>query len=524
MPPSPRSGDHDRVPTAEGLANLLTALALWAGIAILRRSMRTRGVARQFLGELGAAQKLLGFYLLARLAVLGLGARLHPSVVHGLATAASLFGAVGVLRLLDGLLFGFIRWRGRNGLPRILRSLLVWIASFLCVAVVLRVEYKLDLSSLFATSALLSVVLGFALQETLGNLFAGLTLHAEQPFETGEWVSFGKYTGRILDVGWRSTRLLTADHDELLVPNSLISREVVVNHTRPQLTDVIELFIPIDLDVSPARSKTVLLEAVRSCALVLPAPEPTVQLASFSDHAASYRVRFMTAGYHLERAALDQVQEAIWYALRRDAIEMPYPQTTLSFRERTAEADDRRRREHLAEAEDLLGRIDFVKAMNEGARRTLAERARFLEYGPGQAIVRQGEQGETLYLVARGEVAVRVTTDGGEKEVARLGRGALFGEMSVLTGEPRSATVLAVGDAALLGIDRDAFHRILDVEPELAQRLAEVIARRRLALDAARAEAVPAMEKETASLLGRIGKIFGFRQKSAPPPERATGS
>jgi CRP-like cAMP-binding protein len=203
---------------------------------------------------------------------------------------------------------------------------------------------------------------------------------------------------------------------------------------------------------------------------------------------------------------------------------MPYPQTTLSFRERAAEADDRRRREHLAEAEDLLGRIDFVKALNEEARRTLAERARFLEYGPGQAIVRQGEEGETLYLVARGEVAVVVKTDGGEKEVARLGRGALFGEMSVLTGEPRSATVTALGDAALLGLDREAFHRILDEGPELAQRLAEVIAGRRLMLDAARAEGTaPLMEKETASLLGRIGAIFGFKQKSAPL-DRATGT
>ncbi len=512
------------MPTIEGLPNLLTASALWIGIAILRRSMGKRGVGRQFLTELASAQRFFAGYLIARLAVLAPGPMLHPSLLHGLDAASMVFGAVGVLRLLDGLLFGFIRWRGRHGLPRILRSLLVWTATFLCIAIVMRVQYKMDLSSLFATSALLSVVIGFALQETLGNLFAGLTLHAEQPFETGEWVSFGKYTGRILDVGWRSTRLLTADDDELLVPNSMISREVVINHMRPQLTDVIELIIPIDLEVSPARAKKVLLEAVRSCPAVLPVPVPKAQLASFSDKAANYRLRFMTSGYQVVGTALDQVQEAIWYGLRREAIEMPYPQTTLSFRERTAEADDRRRREHLAEAEDLLGRVDFVQAMTEPARRTLVERARFLEYGPGQAIVRQGESGDTLYLVARGEVAVVVEIDGGEKEVARLGRGALFGEMSVLTGEPRSATVRSIGDAALLGVDREAFHRILDEGPELAQRLAQVIAKRRLTLDAARAEAVPAMEKETASLLGRIGKIFGFKQKSAPPSERATGT
>ena len=179
---------------------------------------------------------MLFLYLVARLAGFFWQNEFHPAVAHGIETASRFFGIIAVLRLGDSLAFAFIRWRGRVGMPRILRSLGVWAITFLCAAVLLRVEYKLDLSSLFATSALLSVVLGFALQETLGNLFAGLTLHAEQPFEAGEWVSFGKYCGRILDVGWRSTRLITVDEDELLVPNSLISREVVINHMRPQLT------------------------------------------------------------------------------------------------------------------------------------------------------------------------------------------------------------------------------------------------------------------------------------------------
>ena len=509
----------------EGLTNLLIAIALFAGVSVLRSLLRARQ-GRTLLAELAAPQRLLGFYIASRLALFLYGAQAHPAIAHGFDAAAKFFGTVAVLRLADALVFAVVRWRKKQGLPRILRSLLEWAVVFLCAAVVLRVEYKLDLSSLFATSALLSVVLGFALQETLGNLFAGLTLHAEQPFEQGEWVTFGKHTGRVLDVGWRSTRLLTPDEDELLVPNSLISREVVVNHMRPQLTDVLELVIPIDLDVSPARAKDVLGRAVRSCPIVLATPEPKVQLASFGSHAAHYRIRFSTEGYQVDRAALDQVQEAIWYALRREAIEMPFPQTTLSFRERESEAGDRRRREHLAEAEDLLGRIDFVQAMSGHARHTLAERARFLEYGPGQAIVKQGDAGDVLFLVARGEVAVRVKTEAGEKEVARLGRGALFGEMSVLTGDPRTASVVALGDAALLGVDREAFQLVLSAEPDLAQRLADVIARRRQALDAAHAEgATPQVEKEASNLLGRIRSMFGFRQKPLPASgERPTGT
>ena len=156
-----------------------------------------------------------------------------------------------------------------------------------------------------------------------------------------------------------------------------------------------------------------------------------------------------------------------------------------------------------------------MQALSAEARKVLAERARFLEYGPGQAVVRQGEIGDTLYLVARGEVAVRVQVDAGEREVARLGRGALFGEMGVLTGEPRTATVVALGDAALLSVDRDAFERILSAEPDLARKLAETIARRRIALDAARAEqAAPAVEGEASNLLDKIRDIFGFQKRT----------
>ena len=501
----------------QGLTSFLVAIALFLFVGLLRSTLRRRRVnsaIKQFFDELGSPQRLLFLYLVARLAGFLWAEGLHPSVAHGLETASRFFGILAVLRLCDSLIFAFIRWRGRVGMPRILRTLSVWALTFLAGSVLLRLEYKLDLSSLFATSALLSVVLGFALQETLGNLFAGLTLHAEQPFETGEWVSFGKYCGRVLDVGWRSTRLITADEDELLVPNSLISREVVVNHMRPQITDVIELVISVDQNVSPARAKAVLLEAVSACPLVLRDPAPIVLLASFTPDGVHYRIKLHTEGFHVERTALDQVQEAIWYALRRAAIEMPFPQTMVSYRERAAEAGDRRRLEHLAEAEDLIGRIDFVQALSAPARKVLVESARFLEYGPGQAVVRQGEQGDTLYLVAHGEVGVHIHVEGGpDREVAKLGRGALFGEMSVLTGDPRTATVVALGDAALLAVSRDAFEQILSAEPELAQKLADVITRRRLVLDAARAEQQsPALEKESSNLLSRIRGIFGFKR------------
>ena len=504
----------------QGLTSFLAACALFAVVVFLRRALERRRVnpsLRQFFDELAAPQRLFFLYLLARLVLyFGAGEGLHPSVARAVDTASRFFGLVGAARLFDSLAFAFIRWRGKHGAPRIVRTLMDWAVGAVIAAALLRIEYRLELSSLVATSALLSVVLGFALQETLGNLFAGLTLNAEQPFDTGEWVTFGKYTGRVLDVGWRSTRLLTLDEDEILVPNSLISREVVVNHMRPQLTDVIELIVTLDMDVSPARAKRVLSDAVLACPLAQREPAPTIELASFGEWGVRYRIQFHTEGFHLERAALDQVQESTWYALRRAGIDLPFPQTTISQRARSVELEERRRREHVSEAMELLGRVDFIQALSPGARQALAERAKFLEYGPREAVVRQGDQGDTLYLVARGELQVRVRIGEVEREIARLGRGALFGEMSVLTGEARTATVVSIGDSALLSLDREAFERILFAQPELAERLAETIARRKQALDALRAESA-GEDSEAANVLDRIRLLFGF-------PRRAAGS
>ena len=501
----------------EGMTRFLLAAALWIGVSAIRRVL-LRGsrsdAARTFAIELRPPQLLLAIYLIGRVAAFALEG-VDGTLRHASATAAYIAGAVGVLRLGEALLFAVLRLRGGEGIPRLLRSLLAWAGTFVVAAVVLRLEYRLNLSSLLATSALLSVVLGFALQEALGNLFSGLTLHAEQPFDQGEWVSFGKWRGKVLDVGWRSTRLVTGDHDEILVPNGLISREVVVNHSRPTAQDCVELSAIVDLEVAPARAKAALLEAVSSCARALKEPPPVVQLASFEPSGAVYRVRFFTESYALEREAIDEVNEAIWYALRRAAIDMPYPQTTLSFRERAAEADERRRREHFEDADDLLSRIDFLATLRPADRKVLAEHARFLEYGPREAVVRQGEPGDTLYLVARGELAVRVRLENGEREVARLGRGAFFGEMSLLTGEPRTATVVALSEAALLAVDRVAFSRVFAQNVHVAEELAGVIARRRRDLDAARAEAGASQAEEETNLLSRIGAMFGFGGRAA---------
>ena len=498
-------------------AAVALGVALFAAVWMVRRSAAARRApaAREVLDELRAPQIALGVYLLAWAWLF-----IHRASTHAFGDAQQLrasqfavaaLGGVALLRALDVALFGLLRAVRSEGPPKIVRSLLLWLLSVAIVAAAARKAWQFDLASLITTSALLSVVLGFALQESLGNLFAGLTLNAEHPFQAGDWVSFGKHTGRVLDVGWRSTRLVTQDEDELLVPNGFISREVVANHSRPSPRRTLEMQLTLDLAAAPDQARQTMLAAARGVEGVLALPAPVAQLERLSPDGAHWKLRISTSDFAHNDDLRDRVLQAVWYALRRAALELAVPQLSLARRERPEEAGARRLREHLAEAEELLGRIDFVTALRPQARAELARHARFVEYGPGEPVVRQGEPGDTFYLVAHGHLAVRAS--GREQEIARLSRGDFFGELALLTGEPRSASVIAVERAALLAIERDAFAQLFAADEAMMEQLAHVIAGRKAQLATALEKVSAETVHEEQSLLARIRRIFERRAR-----------
>ncbi len=497
----------------ENPLSLALGIALLAAVTGLRRfvsAQRTLHGARELIDELRAPQIALGIYLAAWLWMFLHRAGTDAQSARVALVAVHACGGVALLRILDVSFFAALRATRHVPPPRIVRSLAIWILSSAIIVVAARSAWQIDLGSLLTTSALLSVVLGFALQESLGNLFAGLTLNAEHPFEAGDWITFGSREGRVVDVGWRSTRLMTIDEDELLVPNGLISREVVVNHSRPSARRVVELQFTLDFEASPTDVKRVLLSTSAAVEGVLKVPAPTAQLVRFVDDGVLWKLRVAIADFAANDDVRDRVQQALWYALRRAAIHVPTRQLSVSRRERPAEAEARRVREHLAEAEELLGRIDFVAALNPEARAELAGHAHYFEYGPGEAVVREGEKGDSFYLVASGHLGVHVA--GKEAAVAQLVRGDFFGEVSLLTDEPRTATVVAIDAAALLVVNRDAFARLFAADEGVMEQLARVIAGRKAQLASAREGGKESSAPETQTMLARIRGIFGRRR------------
>jgi small-conductance mechanosensitive channel/CRP-like cAMP-binding protein len=444
----------------------------------------------------------LGFAAVALLVAIGFDIALvraigDPALIGGL---ARLLLVAGVLVATVALLFN--PWR-RDGVservPAIVQDVIV-IALF-AVAATLFLDEKF-----LTTSAVGAVVVGFALQDTLGNLFAGLAIQIEKPFRVGHWVRVGEFEGRVQEVTWRATKLLTKQGQFVIVPNSVMSKDPIVNFSEPTIPTRIEVEVGASYDAPPNVVKRALHEALDNAPLVLRDPAPDVIVLGFGSSSVDYRLRFWIDDFGRDNTARDQVRTNIWYTFKRHDIEIPYPIQV----EYTRDTPDPRSSERMQAQASRLGAIDVFAGLDDVERLRLAESCPEQLFGSGERIVRQGDEGRSMFVVLEGRV--RVTLEPSGQEVAVTPAGGFFGEMSMLTGEPRTATVTALDDAVLLEIDADRFRELAVRRPGLVEHVSGIVSARRQGLADAKAAAEGAIAAAPApqSLLSRIKNFLNL--------------
>ena len=397
-----------------------------------------------------------------------------PALVGGLARLCLV--AAGLFVVVSLLLNPWRHDRPSERVPAIVQDVIV-IALFAIAATMLLDEKVLT------TSAVGAVVVGFALQDTLGNFFAGLAIQVEKPFRIGQWIRVGDFEGRVEEVTWRATKLLTKAGQFVIVPNSLVAKDPILNYSEPIVPTRLQVDIGLSYDAAPNLAKRALLEALSNAPLVLRDPAPDVVVIDFAASSVSYRVRFWIGDFGQDDLAYDQVRSNLWYTLRRHGIEIPYPiQIEYSREEPPARPPSRIR--YLA---DRLAQIDLFAGLDDAGRTRLAEACPEHLFGAGERIVRQGDPGQSMFVVLDGRV--RITLEPSGQEVAVTSRGGFFGEMSMLTGEPRTATVSALDDALLVEITADRFRELALARAGLVEHVSEMVVARRAGLESARAAA-----------------------------------
>lgn len=382
--------------------------------------------------------------------------------------------------------------------PAIVQDFLV-IVLFMVIGTVLLRE------QLLTTSAVGAVVVGFALQDTLGNLFSGLAIQIEKPFRVGHWVQIGEREGQVQEVTWRATKLRTKAGQFLIVPNSVMSKEPVLNFSEPTVPTRIEVEIGAAYGTPPNLVKQAVSEAMANAPLVMRAPEPQVAIKGFGASSIDYVALFWIEDYALDRVARDQVRTNLWYTFRRYNIEIPWPiQVEYSRKE-----EPLRTAHHVNEAAQSLAGVELFHPLDDAARLALSASAGQHLFAGGEAIVRQGAEGDSMFVLLRGHARVVLEPTG--QEVAVIGPGGFFGEMSLLTGEKRTATVKALDDVEVLEISAAAFRRLAAANPALLDHISTVVMTRRAGLDDARAHASAAAAPEArASFLTRMRKYLNI--------------
>jgi len=394
------------------------------------------------------------------------------------ARMAAAVGEILVLWGLISLLFAAANLaarRRRSHFSTIFKDILMLLLYGVVTLAVLRVDFQVDPTPLLASTAVVAVVAGLALQESLGNIFSGLTLQLSKPFAPGDWVRSGNHVGRVQGIGWRSTAVVTRSNEKLEIPNSTLAKDVLVNYSNGVVGD--EISIGLSYGAPPNYVREVILETLRGTPTVLQNPGPQIFTWNYGDSAVQYRIKYWISDYTDSEYVRDAVATRMWYALRRNEIEIPYPVRTLRMHPDSsagvgAEAFER---EIMAE----LRGVDFLRGLRDEELRMLLPEVTVLKFGAGEVIVREGDQGDSLYLIRDGAVeVVAMTGDGKQVHIRDLKRPAFFGEIALMTGEARNATIRARSDAELLEIGRNGFTDLFRAHPETAAQIGEVIALR----------------------------------------------
>lgn len=502
-------------PSERALLFAVTAPVIYlAAVALGRALKRHAGVRLGVLYQLFCIALALFFPM----RLLGLRGTVAPfDAQRELGAAAVLLGAFFLIALIRRYLWeGYFEQKRGMEIPKFLREVFALIIFLLALALVLGVGYKADVTGVLLPSTVVVGVVGFAMQDLIGNIISGVAIQLGKPFKSGDWLIMDTRHAQVIEVNWRSTRLRTTDDIYLDIPNREIVRGTIVNLSYPTKLHAMRLRLGVDYDAAPNTVKAVLTRAAANARGVLATPPPKTYLVEFGDSAVIYEIKFWMENHALYTETVDAVRTNAWYALARAKIKIPYPVRTLQIEPRRRAAASPGAADGLPEStRALLRRQPFFQILDEAQTAQVLGAANFCRYGRGEWIIEQGAEGDSMFILARGSADVFLGAGGAQDSpVASLHAGDYFGEMSLLTGERRSATVVAASDCEVLEIEKPVVAQLLAANPSLLEKLGEMLAQRRIENESARVSAQERraldgkMQQYAESFFGKVRSFF----------------
>ncbi len=417
---------------------------------------------------------------------------------------------ISIIRLFNYLIFGAaLRNSNTYELSGLIRSTISIIIYILAFFIIFQAFYPdVPLAPIFTGSTILGVVIGLALQDTLGNLFAGIALQADQSYQVGDVISItGKGFGVVEHISWRGVKIRTFQNKLLVISNSILGKEAIEVAPRENLNARLVFFNTLYTN-SPTKTVHVVREVVRNCENVSPKIRPVIRVRNLGDNGIDWEIKYWIEDYTKYNDTDALIRERIWYAFERENIGFAYPTRTLYIESKPAE-------DVFVETDDAilerLNNVSIFSPLGDEEIEAIAAASSVRVFAPNEKIVRRGQKGNSMFIIHRGSVFIQIREAGKPKKIKTLHEGEFFGEMGLFTGEPRTATVVAEEETEVLEINHLCLKPILEENPELVESFSRIIEERRAGLTEQQTEQTADQKADTVGVFNSIRKFFGLK-------------
>jgi small-conductance mechanosensitive channel/CRP-like cAMP-binding protein len=423
-----------------------------------------------------------------------------------------------VIRVIDVFFWdSFVERKLAYQVPKLLKDLVRALVLFVTIAGIMGVVFEESLTGLLAASGILGLVIGFALRNMIADFFSGISLNLERSFKIGDWICLETgELGQVIEINWRATIIRNVYANTLVIPNSRMGAMKVENFSKPEACFRRYLEFRLDFDVPTERALRVLTASVNSIQQPIGDLRPDVLITDIDELGVKYRVRYLVPEVRQLPAKRTEVVRSVMHHLYLAGISPVHEKHDIFMSDMPV-----RQLDHHDNKIDLFKRIYLLKVLDDNELATLAINVIGECFKSGDIVVKQGDIGKSMYIIVEGilDVYIDFKGNGEEVKVAHMVPGDFFGEMSLLTGEPRSASVIAHGDTFVYEITKDDLQLLIENRPEIAAHITQTIAERRVREEVVKNNlTVEQQEIEVKSfaeqLLDRMGRFFNLLRGS----------
>ncbi len=416
---------------------------------------------------------------------------------------------VAIVRLINSIVADTIlRNTGSSELSVLLRNVISIVIYVVTFTIIVKSQFDTDLTTFFAGSTIVGVVLGLALQDTLGNLFAGIATQADQPFQIGDVVNItNKGTGVVESISWRGIKIRTFQNKIVIISNSVLAKEVIEVAPQDNLNARLIFFNTL-YSASPAKTIQVVRDVVQKVDNVSPKMRPIVRVRNLGDNGLDYEVKYWLEDYTRYNDTDAMVRQRIWYAFQRENINFAFPTRTIYTESQPLQPSFTESVDRIFER---LSDVPIFAPLSDEETMKIAESVEAKIYSPDEPIIKRGQEGKSMFVIERGAAKLQIREAGKPKIIHAFKEGDFFGEMGLFTGEPRTATVIATEETEVLEIKHTCLKPILENNPDLVERFAAIIKERRARLLEVVSPQTAAQSTDETGVFQSIRKFFGLK-------------